>query len=117
MPKFLQNLIEKPEFIDSKQYSLKQKKIISKILYGFGWGSPTIANWLNISRGTVLKANKQPTPRNLSSFEFGFKQEVIKMNHQAIYQVNKKILDLIPTETDINKLIEVGQYFSKCQTN
>jgi hypothetical protein len=113
MPKFLQDLIQKPDFINSERYSLKQKKIISKILYSFGWGSPTIARWLNISRGTVLKANKQPTPSNLSSFEFGFKQEVLKMNYQAIYQVNKKILDLVPLETDISKLVDVGQYFSQ----
>lgn len=113
MPRFLQDLIKKPDFINSEMYSLKQKKIISKILYGYGWGSPTIARWLNISRGTVLKANKQPTPENLSLFEFGFKQEVLKMNYQAIYQINKKILDLVPLETDIAKLVEVGQYFSQ----
>lgn len=111
MPTLLEDLNKKPEFLNSGIYSLKQKKVISKILYGFGWGSPTISKWLNISRGTVLKANKQPTPDNLSLFEFGFKQELLKMNYEVIYQVNKRILDLVPLETDINKLVEAGQYF------
>jgi hypothetical protein len=93
-------------------YSLKQKKVISKVLYSFGWGSPTIARWLNISRGTVLKANKAPTPENMESFEYGLKEALLEMNYCLLFQINKKIMDLVPSESDINKLVNAGQYFS-----
>ena len=111
MPRVLEDLNKKPEFLSSGIYSIKQKKIISKILYGFGWGSPSISKWLNISRGTVLKANKQPTPKNLISFELGFKEEILKMNCQTIYQIKQRIIELVPQEKDINKLVTAGEYF------
>lgn len=113
MPRLLQDLNIKPEFVDASGYSLKQKKVISKVLYGFGWGSSTIANWLNISRGTVLKANKQPTSESMVLFEFQFRSEATRMNCFLLYQINKRIMDLVPGETSISRLVDAGEYFSQ----
>lgn len=113
MPRFLQDLNIKPEFVDANSFSMKQKKVVAKVLYEFGWGSPTISKWLNISRGTVLKANKQPTPESMSLFEFQFRSEATRINCFLLYQINKKIMDLVPNETNISRLVDAGHYFSQ----
>lgn len=112
MPRFLQDLNIKPEFVDANSFSMKQKKVIAKVLYEFGWGSPTISKWLNISRGTVLRANKQPTPVSMSLFEFQFRSQATRINYYLLYQINKRIMDLVPTETSISRLVDAGNYFS-----
>lgn len=120
MPKRLMDSEKKPDLLKG-HYSFKQRKIIGKVMYEFGWGSTQLGKWLNMKSDTIRRAADLPTPEALVAFEESFRLAMRDMDMIGLFETKKRIRQLIPREKDIIKLVKAGEFFGgetiKKQTN
>ena len=103
--------LEKPKFMKIKP-TKTQKKVIAKLMYEAGWGSKRLSEWFKVSPGTVTNWSKLPTPEALKQFEERFKLAMLDMDMEGTLRIKNRILNIVPEETDINKLVKAGEFFS-----
>jgi hypothetical protein len=92
-------------------YSFKQRKVAGKVMYQLGWGTKTLANWLNVNAATIKKAANEPTPEVMVAFEESFRLAMRDMDMVGLFETKKRIRQLIPREKDIIKLVKAGEFF------
>lgn len=110
MPHKLMDNEEKPAILKGR-YSFKQRKIAGKVMYQLGWGTKTLAGWLNINANTIKKAANEPTPEAMIAFEESFRLAMRDMDMVGLFETKKRIRQLIPREKDIIKLVKAGEFF------
>lgn len=99
----------------------KKKRVMAKIMYNAGWGSRQLSLWFREPMQNITNWAKMPTPEGLMAFEGEFRMAMKDYDNQAMYKTKERILELLPEEKDINKLVKAGEFFRgpiiKNQTN
>lgn len=106
--------LEKPEFMKIRKGKLtkKEKQVVAKTMYEAGWGSKRLSEWFNMTPTTITKWAKLPTPDSLKEFEQTFKMAMLDYDMEATVGIKKRIMQLVPTEQDLTKLVKVGEFFT-----
>lgn len=107
--------LEKPQIMKFKKkgaYTKLEKKVAVKAMYDAGWGSKRLSQWFKVGPQTVIKWTKMPTPEALKEFESRFKAAMLDMDMEATFSIKSRIMNLIPNEEDLNKLVKAGEYFA-----
>lgn len=106
--------LEKPQFMKKRKgsFNKKEKKVVAKVMYEAGWGTKQISEWLKIGQPSVLNYSKLPTPEALQLFEQSFKAAMIDYDLTATFGIKSRIMELVPKEQDITKLVKAGEFFS-----
>lgn len=87
-----------------------KKKVAAKVLYRNGWGSRIVGEWLGVSKDTVIRSRKIPTPENLRQFETDLEAVIKDMKLEARALLHKRIIELIPKEKRLDHLVRVGEF-------
>ena len=100
----------------------KKKKVMVKALYNAGWGAKMLSIWFKTKQFNIARWAKMPTPENLKEFENEFNLAMRDYDQKALYQVKERMMDLIPEETNLQRLVAAGTFFRgangpKNQTN
>lgn len=105
--------LEKPQFMKIKtgKFTKPEKKVVAKIMYEAGWGGKRIAQWLNVSTRQVLSYKDLPTPEAMQLFQESFKAAMIDYDLQSTFNIKSQIMKLVPSETNIDKLVKAGEFF------
>lgn len=108
--------LEKPTFLKKPKgvtgpMTKKQKQVACKAMYDAGWGSKQLSQWFKINPATVQNWKKIPTPDSLKEFEHAFKSAMMDYDMEATVKIKNRIMDVVPNETDLNKLVKAGEFF------
>ena len=103
--------LEKPQFMKVRP-TKKQKKVMAKLMYEAGWGNKRLSEWFKVTPGTVSQWTKLPTPEALKEFESRFKLAMLDMDMEGTLRIKNRILEVVPKETDIAKLVKAGEFFA-----
>lgn len=87
-----------------------KKRIAAKVLYRNGWGSRIVGEWLGVSKDTVIRSSKEPTPEVLRQFETEFDNMIKDMKLEARALIFKRIIELVPTEKRLDYLVKAGEF-------
>jgi len=107
--------LERPRFMKIKKrgaLTKPEKKVVAKAMYDAGWGTKHLSQWFKVGPPTILKWDKIPTPDALKEFEQTFKAAMLDYDMEGTFKIKNKIMQLIPEEKDINKLVKAGEFFS-----
>lgn len=106
--------LERPEFMKIKKHKLtkSEKKVAAKAMYEAGWGSKRISEWFGTSQPTIVAWSKIPTPEALKDFENMYKMAMLDYDMEAIVKIKGRILEIVPKEDDLNKLVKAGEFFN-----
>lgn len=88
-----------------------KKRVMIKSMYNAGWGSKMLSLWFKTSQNTVNRIAKTPTPEHLLEFEQSFKMAMHDYDNQAVYRIKERLLALVPTEENMEKLVKAGEFF------
>lgn len=105
--------LEKPQFMKTKRGRLTktQKKVVAKIMYDAGWGSKRLSQWFGVHQSTITNWKDVPTPEALKLFEESFKAAMMDYDMSATFGIKSRIMNLVPIETNIDKLVKAGEFF------
>lgn len=105
--------LEKPPFMKKRKgaFTYKEKKVVAKVMYQAGWGAKQIAEWLKVGQSTVISYKNLPTPEALQLFEQSFKAAMVDYDLTATFGIKSRIMQLVPEEKDLAKLVKVGEFF------
>lgn len=106
--------LEKPKFMKMTHrgaLTKPKKKVVAKMMYEAGWGTKHLSQWFKIEPATVYNWAKIPTPESLKEFEQNFKMAMTDYDMESTVRIKSRIMQVVPNETDINKLVKAGEYF------
>lgn len=108
--------LERPEFLKKAKHrgalTKKQKMVAAKVMYEAGWGSNRLKDWFKVAQPTITNWVKIPTPEALKEWEANFKLAMIDYDMEATFKIKNRIMDLVPNEDNIEKLVKAGQFFA-----
>jgi hypothetical protein len=108
--------LEKPKFMTkikgNGSLTKKQKKVAVKIMYEAGWGTKRLSQWFKTSQMTISRWKDIPTPESLQLFEQSYKAAMMDYDMQSVFGIKSRIMQLIPHEENIDKLVKAGEFFS-----
>lgn len=108
--------LERPEFLKKVKHrgalTRMQKKVAAKVMYEAGWGSKLLKDWFKVAQPTITNWVKIPTPESLKEWESNFKLAMIDYDMEATFKIKNRIMDLVPNERNIEKLVKAGQFFA-----
>lgn len=100
----------------AKSLSPSEKRVIAKSMLNLGWGSRKVGEWLGISKDTVLRSRDIPTPENMRQFEAEFEDAIKSIRSELRATLYMKILELIPEEKKLDRLVKVGEFLEGKKT-
>ena len=90
---------------------------MAKTMYQAGWSSSVLKEWFSVGAQTICNWDKVPTPEALKYFEENLKMAMADFDMNASYKVKERILELLPDERNIDKLVKAGEFFDKTSIN
>lgn len=93
-----------------QQLPKAEQKVVAKVLHGMGWGSRQIEKWLGISDSSVLRAAKEPTPKELTQFESDFEEAITSAKQHGVALGVRRLLELLPKERRIDQVVKGLEY-------
>ena len=112
--KNMDGTLERPKFLKQNHkgaLTKTKKKIAAKLMYEAGWGSRDLKDWFKTSQPTIVNWSKLPTPEALKEWETNFKAAMMDYDMEAHYKIKSRIMEIVPEEKNIDKLVKAGEFF------